>query len=145
MSAIDRIGSTASLYIRPRPQDVSQAVSDPTPERSASLIGGGAAPSLSSNLANALWSLRGQEGGIEETPFEGGGTGSDEDELSRWANMSLGEKIRAQYLEARGLSEGDLAAMPPDERKAIEDEIQKAIRVAMEAPKDDDVSMLAGL
>lgn len=50
MSAIDRIGSTASLYIRPRPQDVSQAVPDPTPERSASLIGGGAAPSLSSNL-----------------------------------------------------------------------------------------------
>ncbi|WP_236762648.1 hypothetical protein [Agrobacterium tumefaciens] len=77
MSAIDRIGSTASLYIRPRPQDVSQAVPDPTPERSASLIGGGAAPSLSSNLANALWSLRGQEGGIEETPLEGGGTGSD--------------------------------------------------------------------
>jgi hypothetical protein len=58
MSAIDRIGSTASLYIRPRPQDVSQAVPEPTPERSASLIGGGAAPSLSSNLANALWSLR---------------------------------------------------------------------------------------
>ena len=53
-------------------------------------------------------------GGTEETPLEGGGTGSDEDELSRWANMSLGEKIRAQYLEARGLSEGDLAAMPPD-------------------------------
>ncbi|WP_272870907.1 hypothetical protein [Agrobacterium tumefaciens] len=43
------------------------------------------------------------------------------------------------------MSEGDLAAMPPDERKAIEDEIQKAIRVAMEAPKDDDVSVLAGL
>ncbi|WP_421611842.1 hypothetical protein [Agrobacterium tumefaciens] len=43
MSAIDRIGSTASLYIRQRPQDVSQAVPDPTPERSASLIGGGAA------------------------------------------------------------------------------------------------------
>ena len=145
MSAIDRIGSTASLYIRQRPQDVSQAVPDPTPERSASLIAGGAAPSLSSNLASALWSLRGQEGGIEETPLEGGGTGSDEDELSRWANMSLGEKIRAQYLEARGLSEGDLAAMPPDERKAIEDEIQKAIRVAMEATKDDDVSVLAGL
>ncbi|MDX8326134.1 hypothetical protein [Agrobacterium tumefaciens] len=145
MSAIDRIGSTASLYIRPRPQDVPQAVPNTTPERSASLIGGGAALSLSSNLANALWSLREQEGGIEETPLEGGGTGSDEDELSRWANMSLGEKIRAQYLEARGLSEGDLAAMPPDERKAIEDEIQKAIRVAMEAPKDDDVSVLAGL
>ncbi|MBB4408666.1 hypothetical protein [Agrobacterium radiobacter] len=145
MSAIDRIGSTASLYTRPRPQDVSQAVPNPAPELSASLIGGGAAPSLSSNLANALWSLRGQEGRIDETPLKGGGTGSDEEELSRWANMSLGEKIRAQYLEARGLSEGDLAAMPPDERKAIEDEIQKAIRVAMEAPKDDDVSVLAGL
>ncbi|WP_421445013.1 hypothetical protein [Agrobacterium tumefaciens] len=110
MSAIDRIGSTASLYIRPRPQDVSQAVPDPTPERSASLIGGGAAPSLSSNLANALWSLRGQEGGVEETPLEGGGTGSDEDELSRWANMSLGEKIRAQYLEARDCPK---ATLPP--------------------------------
>lgn len=145
MSAIDRIGPAALLYPRTRPQDVSQAVPNPTPERSAPLIVGSTAPSLSSNLANALWLLRGQEGGVEETPLENGGTGSDEAELSRWANMSLGEKIRAQYLEARGLSEGDLAAMPPDERKAIEDEIQKAIRLAMEAPKDDDVGALAGL
>jgi len=46
--------------------------------------------------------------------------------------MSLGEKIRAQYLEARGLTESDLAAMAPDERKAIEDEIKNAIMAALE-------------
>ena len=146
MSSIDRIGSAAVLYTRGRPQDVSQPALGQTPERVASLITGGAAPSISSNLANALWSLQGQQGGsIEEAPLQGGGPSPEEKELSKWAHMSLGEKIRAQYLEARGLSEGDLAAMPPDERKAIEDEIQKAIRTAMEAPKDDDVSVLAGI
>ncbi|MGP4670142.1 hypothetical protein [Agrobacterium pusense] len=46
--------------------------------------------------------------------------------------MSLGEKIRAQYLEARGLTESDRAAMSPEERKAIEDEIKNAIMAALE-------------
>ena len=146
MSTIDRIGSTALLYARAGPQDVSQPALGQTSERSASPITGGAAPSISSNLANALWSLQGQQqGSVEEAPLQGGGPSQEEEELSKWAHMSLGEKIRAQYLEARGLSEGDLAAMPPDERKAIEDEIQKAIRAAMEARKDDDVNGLAGI
>ncbi|WP_312609030.1 hypothetical protein [Agrobacterium pusense] len=54
--------------------------------------------------------------------------------------MSLGEKIRAQYLEARGLTESDLAAMSPDERKAIEDEIKNAIVAAMNENSNDDES-----
>ncbi|QTK82922.1 Hypothetical protein AT6N2_L2276 [Agrobacterium tumefaciens] len=146
MSSIDRIGSAAMLYTRGRPQDVSQPAVGQTPERSVSLNSAGSAPSIPSNLANALWLLQRQQGGsIEEATLQGGGPSAEEKELSKWAHMSLGEKIRAQYLEARGLSEGDLAAMPPDERKAIEDDIQKAIRTAMEAPKDDDVSGLAGI
>ena len=45
--------------------------------------------------------------------------------------------MRAQYLEARGLTESDLAAMSPDERKAMEDEIKNAIMAALENTSED--------
>lgn len=54
-------------------------------------------------------------------------------DLHKWANMSVAEKIRAQYLQNKGLSESDLAAMPPEERQAIEDEIRKAVMQALGA------------
>ncbi|MCL6708635.1 DUF3106 domain-containing protein [Pseudomonas sp. R2.Fl] len=53
------------------------------------------------------------------------------DELSEWVDMSLAEKLRAQYLEAHGLTEGDLEALPPDEREAIEDAIADYIKEEM--------------
>lgn len=55
------------------------------------------------------------------------------DDLHKWANMSVAEKIRAQYLQNKGLTESDLAAMPPEERQAIEDEIRKAVTQALGA------------
>ena len=55
------------------------------------------------------------------------------DDLHKWATMSIAEKIRAQYLQNKGLSESDLAAMPPEERQAIEDEIRKAVMQALGA------------
>ncbi len=58
MSSIDRIGSPAMLYTRGRPQDVSQPTVGQTPQRSVSLNSAGSAPSIPSNLANALWLLQ---------------------------------------------------------------------------------------
>jgi hypothetical protein len=144
MSAIDRIGITANTYARLRPQEVTRTALDQSAERPVSTAIGGAPASLSSNLANALWSLRGEPAGhIEEAPLQHGGP-SPEEELGKWAHMTLGEKIRAQYLEARGLTESDLAAMSPDERKAIEDEIKNAIIAATEKKGDEDESKQLG-
>jgi len=49
------------------------------------------------------------------------------DEFTKWAHMTLGERIRAQYLEAHGMSEADVSHLPPEVRQAIEDEIKKQV------------------
>lgn len=49
------------------------------------------------------------------------------DEFAKWANMTPAERIRAQYLEAHGMSEADVSHLPPEVRQAIEDEIKKQI------------------
>ncbi|MBR0554230.1 hypothetical protein J5J10_00900 [Ciceribacter sp. L1K23] len=53
------------------------------------------------------------------------------DQFAEWVNMSLAEKLRAQYLVANGLTEESLEAMPPEERKAIEDAITEYIEEEM--------------
>lgn len=60
-----------------------------------------------------------------------GVTDSLRDQLSEWVDMSLAEKLRAQYLEAHGLTEGALEALPPEEREAIEDAIADYIKEEM--------------
>ncbi|MBB4184964.1 hypothetical protein [Sinorhizobium terangae] len=85
--------------------------------------------SPSASLSSALWlSLATEETtgpSITEGKSPFGSTVADE--FLEWSKMSLAEKIRAQLLEARGLTEESLEAMPADERAAIEDEIRKAI------------------
>jgi hypothetical protein len=49
-------------------------------------------------------------------------------EFSKWAHMDAAEMIRAQYLEDNGLTEESLAAMAPEARKAIEEEIAERIK-----------------
>lgn len=49
------------------------------------------------------------------------------DEFAKWAHMTPAERIRAQYLEAHGMSEADVSHLPPEVRQAIEDEIKKQI------------------
>jgi TPP-dependent pyruvate/acetoin dehydrogenase alpha subunit len=50
------------------------------------------------------------------------------DSFGEWMKMSPAERIRAQYLSEQGLSEDDLAAMEPEERKAIEDDIATHVK-----------------
>ncbi|WP_454747856.1 hypothetical protein [Ciceribacter selenitireducens] len=49
-------------------------------------------------------------------------------EFSKWAHMDVAEMIRAKYLEDHGLTEESLAAMDPEARKAIEEEIAELIK-----------------
>jgi hypothetical protein len=55
------------------------------------------------------------------------------DKFMKYQNMTPAEKIRASYLAAKGLTEDDLKAMGPEERKKIEDEIAQKIRETMQA------------
>lgn len=89
-------------------------------------------------LSQALWNLT--VGGSDDAPALSADAAKQTqarddlfDDLHKWAKMSIAEKIRAQYLERKGLTESDLAAMPPEERQAIEDEIRKAVLQALGA------------
>ncbi|MBB3288044.1 MULTISPECIES: hypothetical protein [unclassified Rhizobium] len=50
------------------------------------------------------------------------------DEFAKWANMTPAQKIRAQYLEAHGLTEDSFKALSADEQKAINDQIASEIK-----------------
>ncbi|WP_438749547.1 hypothetical protein [Pararhizobium sp. O133] len=89
-------------------------------------IGG---PASSSSLSSALWlsmadKMEAGGGSIAEAPQEKGPA----DEFLEWSSMSLAEKIRAQFLAGKDLTEEDLANMDADARAAIEAEIKAAIQ-----------------
>ncbi|MFN7011557.1 MAG: hypothetical protein ACK4PN_16135 [Allorhizobium sp.] len=49
-------------------------------------------------------------------------------EFSKWAHLDPAEMIRAKYLADNGLTEESLAALDPEVRKAIEEEIAEQIK-----------------
>ncbi len=55
------------------------------------------------------------------------------EELIKFSNMSLADKIRYQYLKRHNLSEDALNALPPKEREKIEQEIADEIKRALKA------------
>lgn len=68
------------------------------------------------------------EGYFGETKSMTGELADLYEQLSKWADMDVAEKIRAQYLEDNNLTEEGLAGLPPEERAAIEQEIAAAIK-----------------
>ncbi|MFC3676854.1 hypothetical protein [Ferrovibrio xuzhouensis] len=58
-------------------------------------------------------------------------TDSVEDQFLDFAKMSVADRIRAQYLGGKGLTEEDLKNMDPKERQKIEDEIREQIKEAL--------------
>lgn len=137
-----KVGDNSSSY-HYLPKRSSQTAATPAeasymPAGSGQAAGAGldTGSSASSALSNLLWLNQASDETTDKARPDSlfGETDTDTesssellDEISRWAKMSLGEKIRAQYLESRGLSEEDLNAMSADERKIIEDEIRRAI------------------
>ncbi|WP_298720970.1 hypothetical protein [uncultured Ferrovibrio sp.] len=59
------------------------------------------------------------------------GRKSVQDEFLDYARMSVAERIRAQILEDKGLTEERLAELDAEKRKAIEEEIRQAIEEKM--------------
>jgi hypothetical protein len=140
-----KIGDSISNYYRP--QNGNQAAGAASSGLALNIDGGGGertqAPTVaigsstsSSSLSSALWlsiadKLEGETGALTEAPKD-----SPADEFMDWSKMSLAEKIRAQILADKDLTEADLAAMDADARAAIEAEIKEAIKRQLEIPED---------
>ncbi|MBB3592075.1 hypothetical protein FHX08_002419 [Rhizobium sp. BK529] len=96
--------------------------------------GAGLQPSTTPpSIANTMWAVQaGNETYINQPSEDEMATkaahSSLVDEFSDWSNMDPAEFIRARYLEAHGLTEDDLKAMPADQREAIEKEIAEQIK-----------------
>jgi hypothetical protein len=67
---------------------------------------------------------------------------SDNDKLladfAKWSKMSPSERIRAQYLEAHGITETTLSQLDPDVQKAIEDAIKQSIKQQLDKQTQQD-------
>ena len=75
---------------------------------------------MPSGLAHALWVNK-----QEKAARESEGLLSGFMELSK---MTPVERLRKELLESMGLSEESLAALPPEEREAIEEEIRRTVK-----------------
>ncbi|MBY3042456.1 hypothetical protein [Rhizobium leguminosarum] len=94
------------------------------------------------SIANTIWALQSSEGPYINPPSDeevaaSAAYDSLVDEFSKWGNMTPAEYIRARYLEQHDLTEADLAAMPADQRAAIEKEIAEQIKREMAGIEDD--------
>lgn len=94
------------------------------------------------SIANTMWALQSIGGTYINPPSEDEAAASAAhdalvDQFSKWGNMTPAEYIRARYLEQHDLTEDDLAAMPADQRAAIEKEIAEQIKREMAGIEDD--------
>ncbi|MGO7531196.1 hypothetical protein [Rhizobium leguminosarum] len=94
------------------------------------------------SIANTMWALQSSEGPYINPPSDeevaaSAAYDSLVDEFSKWGNMTPAEYIRARYLEQHDLTGADLAAMPADQRAAIEKEIAEQIKREMAGIEDD--------
>jgi len=113
----------------------SPSVSTAQPATAGQSASDSGASISSSSLASALWELDSANAVRTTLSGEAADTSSDDRllaELQEWSQMTPAEMIRARALEQMGISEDELAAMPADERKAIEDKIADVIKRSLD-------------
>lgn len=81
-----------------------------------------AAGSMPSGLANALWLTNAK---LDKAQDESDSLIAEFMELSK---MTPAERLRKEILDRMGLDETSLAAMPDEQREAIEEDIRRAIK-----------------
>jgi hypothetical protein len=86
---------------------------------------------MSSIATESFFRNGGVTGSAKPTAQAGNSPGSVVEEFLRESKKSPIERLREAYLKAHNLSEESLAALPPSERQAIEDDIRKAIQQAL--------------
>jgi hypothetical protein len=125
MIGIDRYGLQIPLGLADNRKNSRQAAQPEVPSQTPAPAGAGGpemAVSPTMKLSGVLWAIRSEA-------TEARGT-SPEEEFSRMSQMTLAERIRAKILEEHDLTEADLAGLPEEQLKAIEDEIAQAIKQA---------------
>ena len=90
------------------------------------------AASTTSLLSGPITDLPSTKPAAPETVAEAASASKTaEKEFLDFAKMSVGERIRKQFLDAKGLTEDSLKSMDPKDRQKIEDEIREAIKKAI--------------
>ena len=119
-------GSTLSAYAlnRQRPASTDNSLSDGmgggrSPARNIPTVEAGPA-AMPSGLANALWANKAEKAERDSENLLA--------EFMELSKMSPIERLRKELLEAMGLTEESLAQLPPDQRKAIEEELRRTIK-----------------
>ncbi|UJW73643.1 hypothetical protein [Rhizobium sp. SL42] len=118
---------SSSYAVQTKKSSADAALPTAAPAATAPTVGvetDASAKSLSSNL----WLL--QTDIYYSKDAEKAAAGKDDlaNEFRELSDMTVAEKIRQDYLESHGMTEEDLAALPEEERKAIEAEIEQAIK-----------------
>jgi hypothetical protein len=115
----------------------SGATFTPDEEKSGSRGREDAASSVNSyaSLASSLWDI--EQLKSEATTMSGDAVDTSSSdrllaELQEWSQLTPGEMIRAKLLEQLGLSEEEFAALPADERLAVEEKIKAAIKQSLD-------------
>lgn len=109
----------------------------PDEEKSSSRGRDDAASSVNSyaSLASSLWDIEQLKSDATTMSGDVVDTSSSDrllTELQEWSQLTPGEMIRAKLLEQMGLSEEEFAALPADERAAIEEKIKEAIKQSLD-------------
>lgn len=106
-------------------------------EKPASGGRGDASSSVNSyaSLASSLWDI--EQLKADATTMSGDAVDASSSdrllaELQEWSQLTPGEMIRAKLLEQMGLSEEEFAALPADERQAIEEKIKDLIKQSLD-------------
>lgn len=93
---------------------------------------------ISSGFANALW--------LTQAKLDKAEDGSDSlvAEFMELSKMTAAERLRKEMLEEMGLTEESLAALPPEARDAIEDEIRRAMKQQLGIDENPEAGTAAG-
>ena len=87
------------------------------------------------SLASSLWDIEQLKSDATTMSGDVVETSSSDSllaELQEWSQLTPGEIIRAKLLEQMGLSEEEFAALPADERLAVEEKIKEAIKQSLD-------------
>ena len=81
-------------------------------------------------------SLPGAYGGVSASTASPVGEPSAKDEFLRFQAMSPAQKMRAMMLAKLGLTEEEVKAMSPEDRKKVEEKIKQMIKQQVESNPD---------
>ncbi|WP_159951157.1 hypothetical protein [Rhizobium sp. 18065] len=126
-----RIGEN-SIYsnayaVQPKKSSADAALPASTSSATTSSVGVESDTSAKSLTSN-LWLLQTDIYYSKDAETAAAGKDDLANQFRELSDKTAAERIRDDYLESHGMTEEDLAALPEEERKAIEAEIEQSIK-----------------